>query len=369
MNSHKACFAPGLGLCRAFYLEAVRPILNCEFPGLPHAAAIIGSGSEVLGFDDQMSTDHHWGPRVMLFLHERDHEELAESVHQAMADGLPYTFGGYPTNFTEPNPVDNNTQLLQTLDHGPINHRVTTHTLAGFIAEYLSFDLHQPIQPADWLSFPEQQLLAITGGAVYRDDVGLEDVRSRFNYYPHDVWLYLLAAGWARIGQEEHLMGRAGIVGDEVGSALIGARLVRDVMRLCFLMERQYAPYAKWFGRAFRRLSCADRLLPALEGALQAQGWQARETHLVKAYQALAVMHNALGVTEPLPTKPAQFFGRPFRVMALHGFSDALLRQLRDPAVQRIAERAPIGSIDQFSDNTDLLSDPSWRPILRQLYE
>jgi hypothetical protein len=35
-------------------------------------------------------------------------------------------------------------------------------------------------------------------------------------------------------------MGRAGYVGDELGAALIGSRLVRDMMRLCFLMERQY---------------------------------------------------------------------------------------------------------------------------------
>jgi hypothetical protein len=368
-NGDETGFMPGLRLCQAFYQEVVRPILDREFPGLPHAAALIGSGSEVLGFDDQMSTDHHWGPRVMLFLQERDHERLAAAIHRVVADHLPYTFRGYPTNFTEPNPEDNNTQLLRAIDRGPVNHRVSTHTVPGFFAEYIHFDIQRPIQPADWLTFSEQHLRTITGGAVYHDEVGLQPVRSRFDYYPHDVWLYLLAAGWARIGQEEHLMGRAGIAGDEVGSALIGARLVRDVMRLCFLMERQYAPYPKWFGTAFKQLSCAETMLPALQGALAAKGWGARESHLVVAYEGVAVMHNALALTEPLPTRPAQFFGRPFRVIALHGFADALLKQIQEPAVRRIAERAPIGSVDQFSDSTDLLSNPGWRPILRGLYE
>lgn len=362
-------FSPGLKLCQEFYWEAVRPILDGEFPGLSHAAALIGSGSEVLGFDDQMSADHHWGPRVMLFLHDKDHERLAEAIQRAMADKLPYTFRGYPTNFTEPNPKDNNTQLLQAIDRGPVNHRVSTHTVPGFVAEYLNFDIRRPIQPADWLTFSEQHLRTIVVGAVYHDEVGLQGVRSRFAYYPRDVWLYLLAAGWARIGQEEHLMGRAGLVGDEVGSALIGARLVRDVMRLCYLMERQYAPYPKWFGTAFKQLSCAEALLPSLQGALEARSWQERESHLVVAYERIAVMHNALGLTEPLPTWPTQFFGRPFRVIALHGFADALLRQVQDPTVKQIAERAPIGSVDLFSDSTDLLSDPGWRPILRGLYE
>ena len=45
-------------------------------------------------------------------------------------------------------------------------------------------------------------------------------------------------------------------------AALIAARLVRDVMRLAFLMEREYPPYPKWFGTAFSGLHSATR--PAL---------------------------------------------------------------------------------------------------------
>jgi hypothetical protein len=40
-------FVPGLQLSRAFYTEAVRPLLA----DVQHTAARIGSGSEVLGFD------------------------------------------------------------------------------------------------------------------------------------------------------------------------------------------------------------------------------------------------------------------------------------------------------------------------------
>ena len=54
------------------------------------------------------------------------------------------------------------------------------------------------------------------------------------------------------------MMGWAGFVGDEIGSALMGSRLVRDIMRLAFLMEREYIPYAKWFGTAFTQLNSAE---------------------------------------------------------------------------------------------------------------
>jgi hypothetical protein len=47
---------PGLDLSRLFYNEAVRPLLNNECPGLEHAAALMGRGSEVLGFDSPRPT-------------------------------------------------------------------------------------------------------------------------------------------------------------------------------------------------------------------------------------------------------------------------------------------------------------------------
>lgn len=51
-------FVPGLELSRHFYVEAVRPLLDEAAPGIPHSAARLGSGSEVLGFDTARSADH-----------------------------------------------------------------------------------------------------------------------------------------------------------------------------------------------------------------------------------------------------------------------------------------------------------------------
>jgi hypothetical protein len=362
-------FIPGLRLGELFYHEAMKPILDADFPGLPHSAALIGSGSEVLGFDTEMSADHHWGPRVMLFLREDDHARVHDAIRETLRHKLPHRFHDYPTNFSEPDLEDNGTQLLQEIDSGPVNHRVEILTLRGFVLDTLGFDITHDIEPADWLTFPEQKLRALTVGAVYHDGVGLQAVRDRFEYYPHDVWLYLLASGWARIGQEEHLMGRAGYVGDEIGSALVGARLVRDVMRLCFLMEKQYAPYPKWFGTAFARLKCAAELSPVLRRALLAETWQEREKHLCAGYEYVAALHNALGLTEPLPATVSGFHGRPFQVIHAERFADATASRITDPAVKRMASSRLIGGVDQFSDNTDLLEDRQRRPTLRRLFD
>lgn len=363
-------FVPGIQLCRSFFEEAVRPILQRQFPNLEYGAGLIGSGSEVLGFDDEMSSDHHWGPRVMLFLREDDFKGHRNAINAALGQQLPKEFLGYSTNFSEPDPNDNNVQRLEPIEIGPVNHRVEIFTIRGYLLSYLNFDIDREIEAADWLSFPEQKLLSITSGDVFEDRIGLEAARERFSYYPHDVWLYLLASAWNRIGQEEHLMGRAGIVGDEIGSALIASRLVRDIMRLCFLMEKRYAPYPKWFGTAFRGLACAERLTPHLETVLRSTTWQEREKHLVSAYEIIAAMYNNPRSTEPLPIKAGDFFDRPFKVIELTGgFSNAILSQISDPDVKRIAANKLIGSIDQISDNTNILLDPRWRLSVRRLFE
>ena len=93
---------------------------------------------------------------------------------------------------------------------------------------------------------------------VFHDGLDeLESVRRKFHYYPRDVWLYQLAAQWIKIFEDREFVSRCGDVGDELGSMIIAARQVKNLMRLCFLMERKYAPYTKWFGTAFSRLAGA----------------------------------------------------------------------------------------------------------------
>jgi hypothetical protein len=335
-----SAFVSGLELSRRFYQEAVRPILDAAYPGLPHAAALLGRGSEVLGFDDEMSTDHNWEPRVLLFLQEEDQASLGDAIGETLRQGLPSRFEDHPT------------------DHA-------IFTLRGYFLEHLGFDIDGEIEARDWLTFPEQQLRMITAGAIYHDDVGLQTVRDRFAHYPHDVWLYLMVAGWWRIHPEANLVGRAGFVGDELGSALIGSRLVQDLMRLCFLMERQYAPYSKWFATAFSRLACAGELSPILWKALRAETWPERENVLLAAYEHAAAMHNALHITAPVSTEVQQMWNRPFKVV-WGDFPGALHAQIKDPAVQRIAERWPTGGVDQFRD---LLWSPRSRSQLLRLFE
>ena len=209
--------------------------------------------------------------------------------------------------------------------------------------------------PLDWLTVPEQHLRTLVAGSVFFDGLNvLEPMRRRLAYYPHDVWLYLLAAQWQRIGQEEPFVGRTGIVDDELGSAVIAARLVRDIMRLCFLMERQYAPYPKWFGTAFARLACADTLTSVLQGVAHAAQWQERERYLVAAYETVAAMHNELGITARVPAKVSRFYSRPFWVIQGEAIARVIWEAIDSPEVK--AWPFGVGKVDQYVDSTDVLS-------------
>jgi hypothetical protein len=92
-------FIPGLRLAGEFYAEAVRPLLDDEFPGLRYAAALLGPGSEILGFDTERSTDHDWGPRLQVFLGADDAERHAAPITEMLAERLPSVFCGYPVAF------------------------------------------------------------------------------------------------------------------------------------------------------------------------------------------------------------------------------------------------------------------------------
>jgi hypothetical protein len=361
-------FIPGLLLNERFYREAVQPILAEGFPRLRYSAALIGPGSDVLGYDTARSTDHEWGPRLLLFVSAADHAQYAAAIHSALADRLPPAFMGYSTHFGAPG--SDGARTIASHAGGPIAHKIDVHS-PRLLATWLGFDPLGELSAVDWLIVPQQRLLDVTAGRVYHDGLDLlGPVREKLAYYPRDIWLSLLAAQWRRISQQEAFVGRAGEAGDDLGSAVVAAALVRDLMGLGFLLERRYAPYSKWFGTAFAALKCAPRLTPLFRRTLRAETWREREDALAAAYEIVAELHNALGITAPLDPRTRAYYSRPFRVIFAERFCAAIVAEIRDAAVRAIVDYTGlIGSVDQVSDNVDVLANPQRVARLRALYE
>ncbi len=354
-------FIPGLELSRRYFQEVVEPVIGAALPSLRYGAALIGYGSEVQGFDTPMSTDHNWGPRVLLFASLADLAAHGEAMRAALEAGVPRTFLGWPTR-------------IEMAQSGlPPALRVESHALADWVRGWLGLDAGRDPTWREWLGVPEQGLIEATAGAVFRDDLGeLGALRARLAYFPRDVWLYKLACQWERIGQEQAFVGRTGDLGDELGSRIIAARLARDVMRLSFLVERQYAPYPKWFGSAFARLGCAAEIGALLTAALEAGERRQRETALATAALRLAERHLRLGHPGALAPRLSTFSekvrppgapywsngvapDRDFTVINAEALAAAVRAEIADPEIRTLA---PVGAVDQFSDSTDLLERP-----------
>ncbi|MHA1480833.1 MAG: DUF4037 domain-containing protein, partial [Candidatus Thorarchaeota archaeon] len=306
-------FMKGLKLSKALYQDGVKPILDEHYPELRYSAAHIGSGSDVLGFDTAQSMDHDWGPKLLLFLEDSDYEQKADEINTYLSYNLPHTIRGFPTNLGK---HDDETSVMVQSKEYPINHGVRIETIGGYFENYLGIDPRKDMTVIDWLIVPEQFLRSVTSGKVFHDGLDeLEVIRTKLEYYPHDVWLYLLSNQWRRLSQEIHFMGRCGQVGDDLGSRLIAARLVYDIMKLCFLMEKKYAPYIKWFGTAFSQLSCSSKLTPHFIQTLTAKDWEERQKRLVLTYEYVARMHNELGITDSIEDKVSSFHNRPFLII------------------------------------------------------
>jgi hypothetical protein len=190
----------GVDVSRRFYDDEVAPILV----GVPHAAGRIGRGSDVLGYDDEMSRDHDWGRRVTVI-----------------------------TSLPTP-----------TLPEG-----VEVYTVEDLVRSHLGL---MPRDEVDWLLLTGQAVLEVTAGPLFRDDTGeVSNLRRELEWYPPSVEEYVVASSWVRIDQELPFIGRARERGDLVGSRLITARVAKAVMHLSFLLERRWPPYPKWYGSAY----------------------------------------------------------------------------------------------------------------------
>ena len=125
-------FVPGLALARAFYEEIVAPLVV----GTEHSAALLGTGSDVLGFDTERATDHGWGPRLQVFVAGADIGRVRNTVERE----LPDEFRGWPMRYG--------------WDDYPVTHHVEVHELDVWLCEKLGFDPREPLSTRGWLTVP-----------------------------------------------------------------------------------------------------------------------------------------------------------------------------------------------------------------------
>lgn len=357
-------YTRGLELNWRFFCQVVRPLLKQFKPGLKYSAGRIGWGSDVLGYDTPVSRDHCWGPFLQIFLPEAGFEKTKSKLHEFLRFNLPRSFMGFPVGFEDLGQPG--IRKMQLSRQGPVEHNFEILTVRGYFQCYLGIDPRPPIPALKWFCMPEQRLLGMTSGALFHDDLKVEVIRKKLNYYPHDVWLALLAAEWARISDEVAFIGRCAQLQEELGSQLITGRLVRSIMKLCFLMEKQYPPYSKWFGTAFKALKCSKNFQPLLTRLFRTTDLWKRNDLLNQAYEKLGRMHDKLKITKPLKLKAKDNYQRDYKFVAVSAVPEAICKKIRSKEVKQLEYRT--GAIDQFVDSCRILEDPVLQERLENLF-
>jgi hypothetical protein len=345
----------GLELSQAFYSTIVGPVIEEHFPDIYYAAGRIGLGSEVLGFDAEISEDHDYGPCVQIFLPESNFAEVAAKLMVVLDVRLPESFDGHKVRYgynARPPGHDSRRAGMLGSQHG-----VEMYTVAGWCERFFQRQIPEKLTARDWLAYPEQMFLTATAGAIFRDDVGeIHALRRRLSYFPTDIWLYKLAAQWDLIAAERAFVGRVGYSGDELGSQIIAARMVENIMRLALLIERRYAPYSKWLGTSFSRLDTASDLTPLLTRVLTSHDWQQREARLVDACSFVAELQLARGIPGATAPTSGNLHGRPFQFIDSLKISAGLRAAIKDEDVRKMPN---FGAADQLLKNGAVLFVPA----------
>mgnify|MGYP006302094439 CR=1 FL=1 len=154
-----------------------------------------------------------------------------------------------------------------------------------------------PLKPVEWLKVSEQHLLEATNGVVYHDDTGeLTAAREALAHYPDGVLCFLLMCEWNTVGGDWFPIGRIGSRDDRLGLHIQANKIAQHLMRIGFMVSREYFTYKKWFGSLFKRLPIAAELEPVLLALQREDDWHKVEEHIAEAARILLDAQNAIDI-------------------------------------------------------------------------
>lgn len=232
----------GLELSEKYYRAYGENMLNEQFPEIADqaAAGLVGYGSECLGFDDEISRDHDYGPSFCIWLPRETYEQYGREM-QAAYDALPKEFMGF----------DGRVEEAQG------KGRVGILCLEDFYQELLGRD-STPESAQEWFAIPESALCTAVNGKVFEDRLGrFTKIREALlAYYPEEVWRKKLAESLARAAQAgQYNYARAMKRGERIAAEISLTEFVKEAMQIVYLLNKKYAPFYKWMHRGLRELS------------------------------------------------------------------------------------------------------------------
>ena len=243
----------GIELSKEYFEAFGKEVLETEFSAaLPLlAVGLVGGGSECLGFDDEVSTDHDFEPGFCIFLPDEEtvDRRTAFLLERAYAK-LPKEFMGFKRSPL--NPVGGNR-------HGVIR-------MEDFFLEKVG-SRDGRLSLGQWFSVPEQGLLEATSGAVFFDNLGkFSEIRKRLGYFPEDIRLKKLSGHLLLMAQSgQYNYNRCILRGNTAAAQMAVFEFTKSALHTIYLLNRTYMPYYKWSFRGLEGLPILEDLTGDLE--------------------------------------------------------------------------------------------------------
>lgn len=318
-------FIKGLELNKGFYADIVKPLLDEKYPNLDYTAALLGYGSDVLGFDTETSMDHNWGPRIQLFV---DDKNIIPELNNYFSFQLPSLYKNFPVNFSKCS--YDGTIRMEFTDKKPINHLIETITFEDYLRNRYSIDKTGNFVYEDWLNFTDQELIEITSGLVFHD--GLKKVnkaREELRFYPLDICKLRMAVLWNYIGNKEAFIGRSIALNDYIGLKINANRIINYLIKILFYLENKYIPYSKWFGYSFKQLNAYKEFSDIIISLLKEKDPERVEDKICILYEKVIEKHNRNKELPYIKNKTKYFFNRPYKVIFSENIVDEIVNSIQ----------------------------------------
>ena len=189
--------------------------------------ALVGVGSECLGFDDEISEDHDFSSRCQLFLDDSDYKTYKSDLESSL------------NIFCKD---------LESLTSNLKDVNIEIMPISNFYKYYTLFE-NGPKTESEYRKVPMDLLCVATNGKVFLDNLGkFSEIRNRLlNFYPEDIRLKKIAFQLNKMAQSgQYNYSRMIKRGDTVAANIAQGEFVKHYLEFVHLLNKKYMPFYKW---------------------------------------------------------------------------------------------------------------------------
>ncbi len=265
----------GMDLCRSYVEEIAYPDFEKKYPYLIGRVAfgLVGEGSDCLGFDDEWSMDHDFGPGFCLFL-EQDDFEIYGSELQEWYEGLEKEYKGF----------------IRTSING--THRLGVQAIESYFEYYTNSKTASDYiekNRNNIINLRHEMLSAFFAGEMFRDPLGIFQGRRQafaqvFEEELRDFWVIEQIKAlreMAQAGQYNYprLLER----NDLVSAHMAKTRFAEACLKYIHYREHKFPPIYKWLKRSASEIQQWEEVVSLLEQWMNSEE-STKEVDLIASY-------------------------------------------------------------------------------------